>query len=455
MTVHVDLLLLLAFSLFAYRDIWPKLTYYLVPTDLDNWVTWTRVGILALAAVVIPLIRPRTYVPVNPLNPTPADKVHPEQTTAPLFLVFYEFMTPLVVKAWGTTALPYDDLHPLADYDHAEHLYNKHIATLDPLRRRESGKKPLHLFYGLLYTFRWEFFWSSVLCAGAAVGEMLPAIAINNVLAYLQADGVGAKIKPIVWVSLLFLGKSETDCSLTLGPLMSTLSINFYIFIMTRCLVRVEAVMTQLLFDHALRLRMKDSIGDEEEEKKPDEAETPLIRVEDEDGESAAESTAAGSANGAAKDPEAPAQSPAKSQRLVGKINVLMASDLESVGEGESYGHRRLISGRDLGLVFVFIPIQAGLCLYLLFKILSWSALFGVGAMILTLPVPGLITKLSTNVQSKRMESTDARVDSITEAVGALRIIKMFGWEEKIKARVAAKREVELDLTWKRRMLTL
>lgn len=206
LTKHVDILLILAFALFAYRDIWPKLTYYLVPTDLDTWVTWTRVGLLGVAALAIPLIRPRTYVPADRFNPTPVDKIHPEQTAAPLFLVFYEFMTPLVFKAWGTPALPYDDLHPLADYDGAEFLYDKHITGLDPLKRREKGWKPLHLFWGLLSTFRWQFFWSSVLCVGAAIGELLPAIAINNVLNYLQNDGVGAKIKPIVWVSLLFLG---------------------------------------------------------------------------------------------------------------------------------------------------------------------------------------------------------------------------------------------------------
>lgn len=75
--------------------------------------------------------------------------------------------------------------------------------------------------------------------------------------------------------------------------------------------------------------------------------------------------------------------------------------------------------------------------------------------MILTLPLPGWFTALASRVQTDKMDATDARVDAITEAVSALRIIKMFGWEEKIKARIAAKREVELKLTWKRRVLNL
>ncbi len=34
-------------------------------------------------------------------------------------------------------------------------------------------------------------------------------------------------------------------------------------------------------------------------------------------------------------------------------------------------------------------------------------------------------------------------------------MIKMFGWEERIKVRVATKREKELGLIWKRRLMSL
>jgi hypothetical protein len=63
-----------------------------MPVDLDNATTWSRVGILSIAAVLLPLIRPRTYIPVDPLNPVPAEQVHPEQTSPWLFYIFYEFM---------------------------------------------------------------------------------------------------------------------------------------------------------------------------------------------------------------------------------------------------------------------------------------------------------------------------------------------------------------------------
>lgn len=40
-------------------------------------------------------------------------------------------------------------------------------------------------------------------------------------------------------------------------------------------------------------------------------------------------------------------------------------------------------------------------------------------------------------------------------AIGALRMIKMFGWEDRIKERIAVKREDELNLIWKRRLVNL
>jgi hypothetical protein len=46
-------------------------------------------------------------------------------------------------------------------------------------------------------------------------------------------------------------------------------------------------------------------------------------------------------------------------------------------------------------------------------------------------------------------------VDVITEAVGALRMLKMFAWEGRMKERIAEKREAELELIWKRRITEL
>ena len=128
-----------------------------MPVDLDNATTWSRLAVLSVAAVLLPLIRPRTYIPVDPLNPVPADQVHPEQTTPWLFYIFYEFMTPLVWKAWKSPALPYEDLHPLADYDSSDVLYQQYVKKLDVYRRDQQGKKRTHMFWLLLVSFKRDF----------------------------------------------------------------------------------------------------------------------------------------------------------------------------------------------------------------------------------------------------------------------------------------------------------
>lgn len=64
---HVALLLLLAFSVYAYRDLIPLCTFTLSPMDGgDGWRLWSRLAILTFAAVLVPLLAPREYVPIDP-----------------------------------------------------------------------------------------------------------------------------------------------------------------------------------------------------------------------------------------------------------------------------------------------------------------------------------------------------------------------------------------------------
>jgi hypothetical protein len=84
---------------------------------------------------------------------------------------------------------------------------------------------------------------------------------------YIETSGHGAVARPIVWILVLFL-----------GPTIGSLAMQFYIFTSTRALVRTEALLTQLLFDHSLRIRMKEAV---EDEKTADGTDTPAIRIED------------------------------------------------------------------------------------------------------------------------------------------------------------------------------
>lgn len=63
---HLSSILLGIFSVYAYRNIWPLLTFSLKPVDAyEGALLWIKIGLLAFAAVVVPLLVPCQYIPIN------------------------------------------------------------------------------------------------------------------------------------------------------------------------------------------------------------------------------------------------------------------------------------------------------------------------------------------------------------------------------------------------------
>jgi len=62
----------------------------------------------------------------------------------------------------------------------------------------------------------------------------------------METGGADATIRPWFWTLWLFA-----------GPMSQSLSFQWYIFIATRTLVRAEGLITQLVFEHSLRIRLK------------------------------------------------------------------------------------------------------------------------------------------------------------------------------------------------------
>lgn len=143
-----------------------------------------------------------------------------------------------------------------------------------------------------------------------------------------------------------------------------------------------------------------------------------------------------------------PATSPATSgpstDNLVGKINNLVSTDLSNITEA-----------RDLALVFLSTPLQVAVCIFFLYGLLGWSAFVGLASILLLFPVPGVTASIIQKVQSEKMKRTDARVQTVTETMNVIRMVKMFGWEPRMSGRLAEKREDELKFIWKGKILEL
>ncbi|KAJ3774339.1 hypothetical protein FB446DRAFT_729352 [Lentinula raphanica] len=469
LTRHANTLWLACFLLFGYRDLYPLTTFDLIPQDYgEGWFIWVKIALLFILAIVIPLFIPRRYIPYDPKNPSPNPA--PEQTTPLISLVFYFFLDPVVFEARRVSHLPYEHLPPLADYDYAKNLRSRAFKHLD----RFSGLgKRRHLFFSLMRIFWREYLILSLMTALQAGADLSIPIGVNQLLRYIETKGANATFKPWIWIIWLLL-----------GPTISSVAFEWYIFVSTRSIVHTESIITQVVFEHALRIRVKAEASESEQPALPSETSSlaesspPSESQEDENESSLSDdgtlhSTAhsrdetlqasstsggqshAGSLKGipGAKGP-APVASPRpissstdsqvsdSSKNLVGKLNNLVSTDLQNI-----------VDAKDFIRIIALVPIQIVLCIWFLYNILGWSALVGLGVIIVTFPVPGLLARFIQQAQRARMRRTDARVQVVTEIMDVLRMIKMFGWEQKMKDRISSKREEELSFIKRLRLL--
>ena len=67
MTRHNNFVLFIALVVYVYRDIWPLAIYTEDPVDeSEGALLWAKLVVLFTTAVIIPLVVPRQYVPVDP-----------------------------------------------------------------------------------------------------------------------------------------------------------------------------------------------------------------------------------------------------------------------------------------------------------------------------------------------------------------------------------------------------
>ncbi|CAE6467389.1 unnamed protein product [Rhizoctonia solani] len=424
---HLVTLLLVEFSVQAWDYFVPFALSGQNPTKLSHaWSTWLHFGLLGFAAVVVPLCIPRLYIPLDPKNPSPPN---PEQTAPLISLVTYTYLDPIIFASYRAPKLEYDELPPLADYDHAAVLRQRGLDALDPMRSERNRRR--HVFWGLMQVFWREYFAMAGLSIIKAILELSGPLGVRFLLKYIENSSEPEYFRPWVWVMWLFL-----------GPVLGSIAMQLYLVLASRSLVRAEAIITQILFEHSLRIRMIAGVAN----KAAGTSDVASERTVTEGGESTVvtgePTTAVPDTSSASTKGEKQADDEASN--LIGKINNLMSTDLGNI-----------VEGRDFIFLIVFPPIQITCSALLLYWILGWSAVVGMACMALFFPIPGKIAHLVNGIQGEKMKRTDARVQSITEVMNVIRMIKLFGWETKTKAQVDGKREIELHWYKKKRFLVL
>ncbi|KIJ68811.1 hypothetical protein HYDPIDRAFT_81693, partial [Hydnomerulius pinastri MD-312] len=392
LTGHADLIFLSVFGVFAYRDLWPLLTFTRPPGYHLTSYVWAENAILAVLAIVLPLTSPREYWPID--DTSSGKEPHPEQTASWLSLLLYSWLNPLISIAYKSHHLAAETLYPLADYDHVKALVARSSSFFDV----GSSKKRTHIIFGLMKVFASEYAILVFLEFVQVFATLTNPVALEQFLKYMENGGEGATVRPTVWIVLLFL-----------SPVVHSISYQWFTFIATRVAVHTEAILSDLIFEHALRIRNQ-----------------------------AENSQSSTSSEGD------PGHAASNQGNLIGTINNHVTTDLSNVTEA-----------KDFLPTAVGVPLQIALCVVFLYKILGWSALVGAVAMVVLFPVPGYIGSLFQSVEVEKMKKTDARVQVVTETMTVLRMIKLFGWERKMGGRLQAQREEELSWTKKRSLLQL
>lgn len=106
-----------------------------------------------------------------------------------------------------------------------------------------------------------------------------------------------------------------------------------------------------------------------------------------------------------------------RASKSTGDIVNYMAVDTQRLQDLTQYG-QQLWSA----------PYQIILCMISLYNLVGLSMLAGVGAMILMIPINGLIARLMKKLQKEQMKNKDSRTRLIAEIINNMKSIKLYAW---------------------------
>ena len=108
-----------------------------------------------------------------------------------------------------------------------------------------------------------------------------------------------------------------------------------------------------------------------------------------------------------------------RASKSTGDIVNYMAVDTQRLQDLTQYG-QQLWSA----------PFQIILCMASLYQLVGLPMLAGVGAMVLSIPLNGVIARIMKTLQKRQMKNKDARTRLMTEILNNMRSIKLFAWSQ-------------------------
>ena len=197
----------------------------------------------------------------------------------------------------------------------------------------------------------WEHVVLTLCLIATEFSRLVSPIAVNRILVYLESPNPDTFIRPWFWVFALFT-----------SPIATSLFFQWYVFVGSRFRVRLYAILTELIFEHGLRMRVKAEASGESPSSRTSPGtgtQTPVAGPS-----SSSASTVADNRSGKAKaDPtknKVPLQQPRKKDNLVGKMNTLVAVDID-----------RIVAAKDF-LMVLLVPVELTISMIFLYAVLGW-----------------------------------------------------------------------------------
>jgi len=331
-----------------------------------------------------------------------------ESLASVLSLATFSWVDPIVWKGYRKTT-EMVDVWNLQSKDKA-------AAVLSDYRQ---FKKTNMLAWHLLKYFRRGFIIQAAWAAVSGMITFVPTVLLKVILQYVEDPASTPRNAAWFYVILLFV-----------SGIVNALSSGQALWIGRKICIRLRAIIIGEIYSKALRRRAAATsdkvLGGQEQKKDDPESKQSWLGKAMSFGRKKKAETAKKSDDQQTKVDD--------SQVSSGAIINLMAVDSFKVADICAYLH----------FLWAETPVQFVLAIVLLYQILGYSSIVGIGMMALLLPVNMIISKRFATVQKRILAATDARIHTTNEVLTNIRIIKYFAWEQRFLGTVDEKRVVEL-----------
>ncbi|KAG9322369.1 hypothetical protein KVV02_004216, partial [Mortierella alpina] len=95
--------------------------------------------------------------------------------------------------------------------------------------------------------------------------------------------------------------------------------------------------------------------------------------------------------------------------------------------------------------MWVSLPVEICTAMWLLYRLLGWSFLAGIAALIIMSPLQVYRARVFNRMQKDKLSVMDERIRLTTEVLSAIKVVKLYGWEASFKQKILAIRGRELE----------